>query len=457
MSPPALAPVSEISVYAHVPFCRSRCSYCGFYFETTRSPSLVDRTLEAIVEEARAYRTALGGPRARTLYLGGGTPSVVEPEKLAAFIAELRETFRGDRVDRPYEVCVEANPESVDRRFLAALGEAGVTRLSLGVQSLNDELLASLGRRARLAEIDAALDALSTHWRGRVSVDLISGIPGQTERDVEEAVQRLAACSIDHVSLYALTVEPGTPLDQAVAAGRTELPRTEEQEQLWFCGARELERRLFHWYEISNFGRNGDRSLHNSAYWRYEPYIGLGPGAAGTLRTAEGGRVRITNGDLFGYLRTGTHTRNRSLTGTHTLSRTDARAGNEAALLPEGGTAEQDRITTGGAHPHRGAQAGVEHLGAREQLFELFLCGLRTDEGIPLHRVRDECGLEPDRVREALRREWPGFRHLCGDALADGRILLDREGRLTLDRLLPSLGRALEEALPSQGTMAGSG
>lgn len=450
---PPLAPLDSVSVYVHIPFCRSRCSYCNFYFETTRSPSMIERTLRAIALEAESYSRALGVPRAATIYLGGGTPSIIEPTRLARFLNELRPHFApGD--GRPPEITVEANPESVDDGFLHALRGAGVTRLSMGIQSFDDALLATLGRRARSREVSAALDAIERSWDGLVSADLISGIPGQSMAQIAAAVDELARREIDHVSLYALAIEEDTPLAQSVAAGRIRMADGEAQDELWLEGARRLESAGYEWYEISNFARRASRgralrSQHNMAYWRYLPYIGLGPGAAGTLPTPEGGRVRITNRDLFRYLSAApdnaiaASAASPGRTVQEAAGAAASAAGSAAGSASGSPSAGPTAGTAGSRLPSRGRT--IEYLRPRERLFEHFICGLRTVDGVDLSRAEQDAALPPGTLAEALANEWSGAEHLNRVALGAGRAVLDRRGRLELNRLLLQLGELLED------------
>lgn len=241
-------------VYVHVPFCRKRCPYCAFVLIESDG-SLHDRFVDKICREIRA-----AAPQARTLYFGGGTPSMLG----AAPIRRMIEAVGG----RPEEITVECNPEGL---ALGGLRDAGVTRITLGIQALDDALLRVLGR-----EHDA--DGARRAWReasrefDNICVDLIFGVPGQTLEGWRRTLEEVRSWQPAHVSLYGLTYEKGTPFEKI----RDRLP--EEQERAMYEAAMDALSDYRH-YEISNWARPGFESRHNRAYWEGRPYVGFGPGA----------------------------------------------------------------------------------------------------------------------------------------------------------------------------------
>jgi len=312
---PVAQPSIPLSLYVHIPFCAYRCRYCNFTFETGWSPALLNRTLDALVVEAEALAAqgARDGVRweVRTLYLGGGTPSVIPPGALGPFLGRL-EGALGYRTAALDEASFEVNPENLTPELLAALAEAGVGRLSVGIQTFDSDRLALLGRWCDGPTNRRALGLIADRWKGRWSADLMTGLPGggalapQRWVDLRRDLDELVDAGPGHVSLYSLTVEPGTDLASLRAGGGLRLSPDPVTDQLWLRARQTLVDRGFEWYEISNLARAGQRSLHNQTYWRMGAWAGLGPGAEGTLpvRRADGrllpGRTR--NPKLFPWL-----------------------------------------------------------------------------------------------------------------------------------------------------------
>ena len=281
-----------LALYVHIPFCAYRCRYCNFTFETGWSPTLLQRTLDAIVAEAEALRTQGEADglewRVRTLYLGGGTPSVVPEDLLVPFLARL-EGALGYRTNALAEASFELNPENVSSGYLGSLAEAGISRLSLGVQTFDSARLALLGRWCDGETNRRALGLVADRWSGRWSADLMTGLPGQGDLapqrwvDLRADLRELLEYNPGHVSLYSLTVEPETDLATLRAGGGLRVCADPVADQLWLSARQALLDAGFDWYEISNFARPGHGSVHNQAYWRLDPWAGLGPGAEGTI------------------------------------------------------------------------------------------------------------------------------------------------------------------------------
>ncbi len=396
-----LAPVAGIAVYVHIPFCASRCRYCDFHVVTGTPPQLIDRTLERTLDEASWYAERLGRPSIRTIYLGGGTPSLIPPARLGRFLDELGRRLGLD--GSPQEWTIEANPESVSADFLRTASAAGVDRLSLGIQSFQDRLLRQLGRRAKAAHIDAALDLVAAHWPGRLTVDLITGTPGQTGAELEDDLTRLTAIGPGHVSLYSLTVEPDTPLARAIERGKVTPLADEVQDELWITARDRLIDRGYRWYEVSNFAFPGCESRHNTIYWQSEPYLGLGPAAVGTVPAL--------------------------------------------APAPDGSSATATiRLTNPGMPAYAAGDEwnrDVEVIDARTLLFEHFMLGLRTDDGVRFGRLRTVFGLDQPSVIALLRRCTDLWEAIDPGPLGEGRVALRPEGRLRADGLLASFASVL--------------
>lgn len=263
-----------VGVYVHVPFCVASCGYCDFC--RVDSPAGVPEGYEdLVVEEARLYARE-PQLRADTLYLGGGTPSLLEPERLRALIEGIRSSFA---FTWSPEVTLEANPETVDPSSLEGWRDAGVTRLSVGVQSFDASVLGVLGRRASLEKNAAALlDAVEAGF-AHLSADLMTGVPGQSLPSLRKDLSSLAALPLDHVSVYALDLHGGTRLHAAVLRGELSLPGEDAAAEMLAAAHEVLCERGFEHYEISNFARPGGECRHNLKYWRCAETVGLGPSA----------------------------------------------------------------------------------------------------------------------------------------------------------------------------------
>lgn len=273
-------PPEPLSLYVHVPFCQARCTYCAF------------NTYVGLDDLIPAYVTAVTGEMAQlaevvephapahTLYLGGGTPSLLAPGQVAAIIAGARAQF-ALRVDA--EVTLEANPGTIDVARLAAYREAGVIRLSLGVQSVHPAELRLFGRRHTARQAHEALLAAREAGFDEVSADLIYGAPRQTLAGWQETLQEVTAWGPEHVSLYSLTAEPGTPLQAAIGRGRLPAPDDELAADMYDAARGWLATAGYRQYEIANWARPGHESRHNRQYWLNAPYLGLGAGAHSSI------------------------------------------------------------------------------------------------------------------------------------------------------------------------------
>ena len=264
-------------LYVHVPFCRGKCAYCDFYSipEETGIPAWI----EAVRSEARFFQDRF--PCFDTLYLGGGTPSLLDERELDHLLQGL---FRGLGFSPDLEITLEANPDDLSPLRLAAYRNAGIRRISLGIQALEDDTLRFLGRRHTAFRAEQALaDSLSAGFSS-VGVDLIYGIPGQTSRAWENTLRRVLRFRPHHISCYQLTLSPETPLGRQHHEGRIRLPQEDVLADLFLATSGILQERGYLHYEVSNFTLPGHASRHNRKYWRRAPYLGLGP-AAHSFRT----------------------------------------------------------------------------------------------------------------------------------------------------------------------------
>jgi oxygen-independent coproporphyrinogen-3 oxidase len=356
-------------VYVHFPYCTHRCPYCDFAVTTERPPA-GGRYLAAVLAELEVRAPAFDGLAPRSLYLGGGTPSLWDPAEVAVLVAAVRR-----RLELPSgaEVTIEANPESTDAERLRAWRAAGVNRLSIGVQSFDPGVLAKLGRRHGPEEAERAV-RLGAELVGNVSVDLIYGARRSSVATARADAERAARAGAAHVSAYALTVDADAlaeevPFVRLRREGRLPLPDDADTAAQGAAIRGALRRAGLRRYEISNFARPGFASVHNRLYWDGESYLGLGAGAWGCLR-AEGGAVRYGNAR-------------------------DARTYLDLALAGRTPSAEEDRVDATGERNER------------------MMLALRTRDGLPL------AALSPAQARES-------------DALVAHRLAVRRGERLVL-------------------------
>lgn len=280
------------ALYVHVPFCRRRCGYCDFYSQVL-DPALAGPAVDAILRDLE--RQARGdGPRFDTLYVGGGTPTALPRPELERLLAGLR--ARAEPPER-CEFTVEANPETATDEQIAALAAAGVNRVSLGAQSFAPAELRALSRTHAPADVARSAAACRRHGIRSLSLDLIFGIPGQTPASWQRSLAAALAVGPDHVSCYGLTYEPGTPLTRRRDAGLVRPVDEDLEAELYEQAVDTLAAAGLAQYEISNFARPGAECRHNLRYWHNEPYLGIGPAAAGFV-----GGVRYRNvADVAAY------------------------------------------------------------------------------------------------------------------------------------------------------------
>lgn len=267
--------MNELGVYIHWPYCRSKCPYCDFYSRVDAKVDQ-DRLVDAYLQELDFYHNLTGQHRVRSIFFGGGTPSLLKPANIERLIDAVVNKWQTS--EKP-EVSLEANPNTNHPQMFADLKSAGVNRLSLGVQALNEADLRFLGRTHSLSQARQSIEEVVRIFDNH-SIDLIYGRPDQKAADWEAELAEAVSFGLKHISLYMLTIEPGTyfarkgvePLDEAAA----EAMYRQTREFLTAQG--------YPQYEISNFARPGFESLHNLGYWRGEDYIGIGPGAHGRLR-----------------------------------------------------------------------------------------------------------------------------------------------------------------------------
>jgi len=272
-------------IYIHIPFCRSRCIYCGFY--STTALDLRQRYVDALCREMeiRSQRSEVRGERIETIYLGGGTPSQLTFDQLRQLFIYINKVYplTPDSSPLPPEITIEMNPDDVTGEFAAALKQLPINRVSMGIQTFNDQRLRFLRRRHTAQQAIDAVERLRAAGIRNISIDLMYGFPGETLADWEADIDAALALNVEHLSAYCLMIEEGTPLHKMFTDDSLQYtddyPDEEMERQMYEVLIDRLEAAGYEHYEISNFARPGFRSRHNSNYWNGTPYIGLGAAA----------------------------------------------------------------------------------------------------------------------------------------------------------------------------------
>ena len=267
------------AIYVHIPFCKQKCLYCDFAsyacFGEREMRTYTDALCHEIeVRAEEASNVAFGA----TIYFGGGTPSVLPTDCLERIVSTLKSCSFWQK---PAEATIEVNPGTADVNKLKRLREAGFDRISFGVQSLQDKELRAIGRIHNAEEALIAIDMARTAGFRRISCDLIYGLPGQSLASLKDTICRLTKTGIEHMSVYGLIVEEGTPLERLVNSGQMVLPDEDIAADMYELVQRLLAEAGFERYEISNYAKNGQYSRHNTVYWQYHPYIAFGAAACG--------------------------------------------------------------------------------------------------------------------------------------------------------------------------------
>lgn len=333
-----------MGVYIHIPFCIRKCNYCDFFSLPLQDQSYLDKYTQALLNEIKVRRREMSAVQLESIYLGGGTPSLLNGQQLKSILQTVANEFT---LLPGAEISLEANPATLDKVKLAQMEEAGINRISLGVQSFFDDELALLGR---IHNADAVMETIELlHARGwkNFNLDLIYGLPGQSLDKWLQSLKRAVDCSPSHLSLYLLQLEEQTPMGKDVAGGRLKM-LDEDNEWYMFDQAMEyLEGKEFEHYEISNFCRSGYECRHNLRYWQAEEYLGLGAGA-----------VSFINGSRFI---------------------------NEPYLKQY-----IDTLSSGEQWPVK----ELEHMLGRELMIDALILGLRLCTGIDLKQFKQRFGVD---------------------------------------------------------------
>lgn len=369
--------------YVHVPYCASRCGYCDFntYTAVELGPGVgrADYPWQVVSEiEAAGRALRPEGRQVSTVFFGGGTPTLLPAADLVAILGSIEDTFG---LEPDAEVTTEANPDSVDAGYLAQLHAGGFTRISLGMQSASPTVLAVLERTHTAGAAERAVADARAAGFDQVSLDLIYGTPGETPAMWRESLERAVATGVDHISAYALTVEPTTRLGRRISRGQVSMPDPDVAADRYEAADDILSTAGLRWYEISNWARPGAESRHNLGYWRGQDWWGFGPGAHGHLAGLRWWNVR--------------HPRDYAA-----------------------------RISTGLP------VAGAEILSDREREIERRMLGIRLAEGLPVG------GLDPEQVARIVTE---GLARQCSGPDGSDRMVLTRRGRLLADAVTREL------------------
>ncbi len=265
-------------LYIHIPFCSSRCVYCGFY--STTALELRERYVDAVCKEIvlRSEGQEMRGekPQIGTIYLGGGTPSQLSIKQLERIFSAC---YIYNKVEDTAEITIEANPDDINLDFAKSLRDLGINRVSMGVQTFNDERLKFLHRRHQASQVPQAVETLLKAGFRNISIDLMYGFPNQTLDEWKTDIEKALELDVEHISTYCLMYEEGTALYKLLEQGKVAEIDEELERKMYYTLIERLEAAGYEHYEISNFARKGYRSRHNSSYWRGIPYIGIGAAA----------------------------------------------------------------------------------------------------------------------------------------------------------------------------------
>jgi oxygen-independent coproporphyrinogen-3 oxidase len=342
--------MDRAALYLHIPFCARKCAYCDFVSYAGRADRMRPYT-DALVRELAGWSRAFPGLEVPTIYIGGGTPSLLPDGCVARILEGARALFR---VAPDAEITLEANPGTLDAKRLDEYAKAGVNRLSVGLQASRDGLLRAIGRAHTVRDFTGATALARDAGFFNLSVDVMYGLPGQTVSDHLDAAEMAAGAGAQHVSAYALTLEAGTPLADAVHAGETVLPDEDAVWEMADAGAARLERLGLARYEISNYARPGFHSCHNMTYWRNGPYIGAGAAAHSCVGMGDGAERLENTPDLDEYI----------------------------TRCMEGENPAAARIK----------------ISKQESMFETMMLGLRTTEGVDMEAFAKRYGVSADNI-----------------------------------------------------------
>ena len=386
----------EVSLYIHIPFCLSKCDYCDFFSIAAGNKSKADAVppeyVDSLCNEITYRLKQYGDCVVKTIYIGGGTPSLLSFDE----ISKIAKTIKKAGLTRNYEFTFEVNPDDIDKALLSELESCGINRISCGIQSFCDKALKNVHRRAGRDTVFSAIQLLLNEWNKNLSVDLICGLPYETEESLLNALTFLVNNNIAHISFYSLCVEEETPLGKAII-NHSQKYDEDFSDELWLKGRDFLLSKGYIQYEVSNFCLPGHECIHNMAYWTRKDYIGCGSGGTGTIYNNNGEGVRYTN-----------------------------------IKNPE----EYTKFWQKTSQEYNNIPQTVEKIRQNTAEFEYFMMGLRTTRGVSPHEFEAFFGKKlPQNVLKLLENECVKTN--------EGFYYLDKERLLFLNSFLQRLGTEL--------------
>ena len=393
----------DVGLYVHIPFCSSKCDYCDFFSVAESGSCINDGYIRAVLNESLFYAKKLNIQMWSTIYIGGGTPSIMSAGQIKALLDGLKKSAASCEMN-PLETTIEMNPQSITEEKLCAACSGGAGRLSIGLQSFTQKALDAVNRGCTAKTAEKAMSTVKKNWNGKLSLDCMAGLPCQNMNEFTDSLEKIISYDPDHNSLYTLTVEEGTALFRRIENGMDF--DFDEADRQWLEGRSILEKNGFRQYEVSNFALPGNESIHNSSYWKQKDYVGIGAGATGTLYDFSPGKkgFRWTNTkDIKKYIE-----------------------------FWNGNDISEEKI------PRE-----TELLDSATEEFEYLMTGLRTMRG-----------LEPEEYRERFQHlKWKGDlrarlgaddgawkkfseRGMCADFESTGRYALNGKGILFLNPIL---------------------
>ena len=379
-----------ISLYVHIPFCETKCPYCDFNTYAAIEP-LMPAYVGALQSEISLWGNLLDGAGVHTVFFGGGTPSYLPSSDIRGVMETIRSAFD---VAPDAEVTLEANPGDFSDDKLATYLDCGINRLSIGVQSFDDDLLKTLGRRHNSADALQAFRQAAASGFDNISIDLMYGLPHQEIGQWQDTLSQALELEPPHISMYCLTLEGGTPMERWVEDGSMPDPDPDLAADMYTMAQEETRNAGYRHYEISNWSRPGKRSLHNLTYWRNEPYLGVGPGAHSYLSGCRFSAIRSPR-EYISRLNGAEVKASGALTGAVIVS---------VPVVDE-----------------------VERIDKGLEMAETMMMGLRLDEGISKAAFTERFGRPPSAFYADIINELEGLNLLCK---SDGNLRLTGHGRM---------------------------
>lgn len=390
-----------LSIYIHIPYCISKCEYCDFYSVPLckKNETVSDEYVEALCNEIKYRSVGFKQNKIKSIYIGGGTPSLLTELQLNNIFLSLNSNYS---ICENCEITIEVNPDDISSDKLNIFEKDGINRISCGIQSLNDEVLHNCKRRAKRSENLKALGVLKS-WSGLLSLDLISGLPLETENSFFEGLNIITDLHPHHISMYSLTVEEETPMGKKIISGKQAYDFN-FSDDLWIKGCDFLKSKGYKQYEVSNFALDGYECVHNKAYWMHQSYLGFGSGGTGTVYKDDGSGYRWTN------------------------------IQNERKYIKF--------WLDGCNYPDLKKKLPVieENISKEISMFEFFMMGFRLREGVSENYFRKIFDSEIDEKYQKIFKKWNELGKMEIADVSDDRIFrLNDEGILFLNQLLEDL------------------